>query len=130
MLLSAFSKIYLLFNTPYKNTIFSVGDHRNFNRNGEAFDKGETFSGIDYNTGIDAVEELKRTLPSIPITMLALKWILMFKEVSCIIPGASNAEQVIKNIEASDVRELKKEELDTIENIYNKRIKNLVHHYW
>ncbi len=113
-----------------KNTTFSSGDHRNFNRNGEAFDKGETLSGVHYNTGIEAVEELKNSFTDIPLTMVALKWILMFDEISCIIPGASKVEQVIANIDAGKIRRLDKNELDIIDQVYNKKIKYLVHHLW
>ena len=72
------------------DTHFAPADHRNFNRNGEAFDKGETFSGLDYNVGLEAVEEIKKLFPDQEnLAPVALRWILMFDEVSCIIPGAS-----------------------------------------
>ncbi len=113
-----------------KNTTFSAGDHRNFNRNGEAFDKGETFSGIDYNTGIEAVEELKKFLPGIDLAQAALKWILMFSEVSCVIPGASKVEHLLSNIQTGDLNDLNIDQLSAIQKIYNSKIKNLVHHLW
>lgn len=113
-----------------KQTTFLPGDHRTFNRNGEAFDKGETFSGIDYNTGIDAVEELKKAFPGENMAQLALRWILSFNEVSCVIPGASSHEQLMANIEASGTPVLTQSQIETVKAIYNKSIKPLVHHLW
>jgi aryl-alcohol dehydrogenase-like predicted oxidoreductase len=121
----------LLTGTFNKNTSFTKGDHRFFNRQGMFFDKGETFSGIDYNTGIEAVEELKSLFPGVDnLAPLALKWILQFKEVSCIIPGASKPQQVISNLETFKTHVLTDVQLKGIEGIYNKRIKPLVHHLW
>ena len=111
-------------------TLFSPADHRNFNRNGEAFDKGETFSGVDYKTGLEAVERLKKELPDREPAMLALGWILMFPEVSCIIPGASRPEQVVENVKASQAEPLGKQELEIIEKVYSSLIKEKVHHLW
>jgi len=112
------------------NTRFSAEDHRNFNRNGEAFDKGETFSGVDYKTGLEAVERLKRELPDREPALLALRWILMFPEVSCIIPGASRPDQVLENVKASQADSLGKKELEIIEKVYSSLIKDKVHHLW
>ncbi|MBN2274448.1 MAG: aldo/keto reductase [Bacteroidales bacterium] len=112
------------------HTKFSPGDHRNFNRDGAAFDKGETFAGIDYNKGLEAVEELKKAFPDTNLAALALRWILMFEEVSCIIPGASKVDQILSNVRATSMDILKKEEMDIIEAIYSSRIKNEVHHLW
>jgi aryl-alcohol dehydrogenase-like predicted oxidoreductase len=113
-----------------KQTSFLPGDHRTFNRNGEAFDKGETFSGIDYNTGVDAVEELKKAFPGENMAQLALRWILSFNEVSCVIPGASSPDQLMANIEASGTPVLTQSQIETVKAIYNKSIKPLVHHLW
>ena len=114
-----------------RNTKFSRGDHRFFNRNGELFDKGETFSGIDYETGLEAVEELKQIFPEHPnLAPIALKWILMFDEVSCIIPGASKKEHVESNNLSLEIPDLTKEQLDAVQFIYENRIKKLVHHLW
>ena len=113
-----------------KNTSFSEGDHRNFNRRGEAFDKGETFAGIDYNAGIEAVETLKQTFPEVTLSALALRWILTFDAVSCVIPGASRVEQVASNVEASQMPRLTPQELSEIDAIYEKHIKPQVHHLW
>ena len=83
------------------STTFNKDDHRTFNRHGEAFDKGETFSGVDYMKGLKAVEEIKKFFPQqTNLAAIALKWILMFQEVSCVIPGASRPDQVYSNISA------------------------------
>jgi aryl-alcohol dehydrogenase-like predicted oxidoreductase len=114
-----------------KSSKFTSGDHRHSNRNGEWFDKGETFAGIDYETGLEAVEELKKIFPGYAnLAPVALKWILMFDEVSCIIPGASRKEQVESNNMSMDLPDLTKQQLDVIQEIYEKRIKKLVHHLW
>ena len=107
------------------------GDHRNFNRKGEAFDKGETFSGIDYETGLAAVEELKQIFPGqTNLAPIALKWILQFDAVSCIIPGASGIAQVDSNVSALSVPDFTAEQLQAIQHIYEKYIKSSVHHLW
>lgn len=113
-----------------KSSQFTKTDHRNFNRKGIFFDRGETFSGIDYNSGIEAVEELKSIFPGEEnLAPFALKWILGFKEISCIIPGASRPEQVFSNLKALDVN-LSESNEKAMNEVYEKRIKKLVHHYW
>jgi len=110
---------------------FEDDDHRKFNRNGEAFDKGETFSGVDFKKSLDAVEELKKICPpDISLTQFALKWILMFKEVTCTIPGAKNVHQVKENVSTSQLKNLSKEIMDKVAEIYSKFIKEDVHHRW
>jgi aryl-alcohol dehydrogenase-like predicted oxidoreductase len=110
---------------------FAKDDHRNFNRHGEAFDRGETFSGVDFETGLSAVEQLKRLVPAgASLAQLALRWILEFPAVTCAIPGAKRAAQVTENIAASDLPRLSKASLNRIEAIYDRRIKPLVQHYW
>ena len=110
---------------------FAKDDHRNFNRHGEAFDRGETFSGVDFETGLSAVEQLKRLVPAgVSLAQLALRWILEFPAVTCAIPGAKRAAQVTENIAASDLPRLSKASLNRIEAIYDRRIKPLVQHYW
>ncbi|SFP96243.1 aldo/keto reductase [Hymenobacter arizonensis] len=112
-------------------TSFSADDHRNFNRNGEAFDKGETFSGVDYATGLEAVEELKAAFPEQPqLAALALRWVLMFDEVSCVIPGASSPEQILSNLQAAELPALSAEQMQKVREIYDRKIKPLVHHVW
>lgn len=121
----------LLTGTYNKQTSFTAGDHRTFNRNGEAFDKGETFSGIDYETGLAAVEELKKIFPGQEnLAALALKWILQFKAVSCIIPGASTPQQAAANLTALQQPELTLEQLQEVNAVYKKYIKPSVHHLW
>jgi len=113
------------------STDFAEGDHRQFNRNGEAFDKGETFSGVDYERGIAAVEALKKVFPGQPnLAPMALKWILQFDAVSCIIPGASNVSQVDSNISAFDIPAITTEQLKAVQDIYEKYIKTAVQHLW
>ncbi|WP_426058977.1 aldo/keto reductase [Hymenobacter sp. B1770] len=112
-------------------TSFSADDHRHFNRNGEAFDKGETFSGVDYAKGLEAVEELKATFPEYPqLAALALRWVLMFDEVSCVIPGASSPEQILSNLKAAELPALSPEQLQKVREIYDRKIKPQVHHIW
>ncbi|MGF2411001.1 MAG: aldo/keto reductase [Ferruginibacter sp.] len=112
-------------------TSFTEGDHRQFNRHGEAFDKGETFSGIDYNTGIAAVEELKKIFPGQDnLAPIALKWILQFDAVSCIIPGASNNNQVDSNLSAFNMPDFTATQLQAVQEVYEKFIKPSVHHLW
>ena len=121
----------LLTGLYHKNTSFEPGDHRHFNRNGEAFDKGETFSGIDYNLGLEAVEALKAIFPDRKnLAPIALQWILQFPEVSCIIPGASKIDHVISNLSVYDLPPLKQEQIDKMNAIYEKYIKQAVHHLW
>jgi len=113
------------------DTTFARDDHRNFNRQGEAFDKGETFAGVDFTTGLAAVEELKKLFPGdFSLASWALRWILMFPEVSCVIPGASRTEQVEWNVAAADLPALTAEQLDGVRRIYNTSIKPQVHQLW
>ena len=110
---------------------FAKDDHRNFNRHGEAFDRGETFSGVDFKTGLSAVEQLKKLVPSgATLAQFALRWILEFPAVTCAIPGAKRPAQVADNIAASDLPPLSKASLMRIGKIYDDQIKPLVHHYW
>jgi aryl-alcohol dehydrogenase-like predicted oxidoreductase len=110
---------------------FAKDDHRNFNRYGKAFDRGETFSGVDFETGLSAVEQLKKQVPSgASLAQFALRWILEFPAVTCAIPGGKRPEQVTDNISASDLPPLSKASLKRISNIYDNQIKPLVHHYW
>ena len=113
-----------------KESVFSKDDHRNFNINGAAFDKGETFSGIDYAKGLEAIEEVKNIFPNQDLAAIALKWILMFKEVSCVIPGASTPEQALSNLKAMNLPDLSIEEMDAVKAVYEKFIKNPVHYKW
>jgi aryl-alcohol dehydrogenase-like predicted oxidoreductase len=110
---------------------FASDDHRHFNRHGEAFDRGETFSGVDFDTGLRVVEELKPLLPAkVSLAQFALRWILEFPAVTCAIPGAKRAAQVAENIGASDLPPLSKAGLRRVGQLYDGQIKPLVHHYW
>jgi aryl-alcohol dehydrogenase-like predicted oxidoreductase len=110
---------------------FAPDDHRAFNRHGEAFDRGETFSGVDYQTGLQAVEELRALLPEgMSLVQLALRWILMHDAVTCAIPGAKRPEQVEENVSASDLPDLPEDVMRRIEDLYKGKIRPLVHHYW
>lgn len=113
-----------------KETTFSKEDHRNFNRNGEAFDKGETFSGIDYEKGLAAVEELKKLFPDVELPLVALKWILDLQEISCVIPGASKPEQIIKNLKVTEIDKLTHEQIAAIKKVYDDYIKPDIHQRW
>ena len=110
---------------------FAKDDHRNFNRHGEAFDRGETFSGVDFETGLKAVEQLKALVPSgVSLAQFALRWILEFPAITCAIPGGKRPVQVADNLAASDLPPLSKASLKQISKIYDDQIKPLVHHYW
>lgn len=114
-----------------QNSTFAAGDHRQFNRNGEAFDKGETFSGVDYETGLQAVAALQQILPAdLSLVHAALKWVLMHEAVSCVIPGASRPEQVVSNLQALDLPDLTSEQLAGIREVYDTYIKDPVHWLW
>jgi aryl-alcohol dehydrogenase-like predicted oxidoreductase len=110
---------------------FSADDHRSFNRNGEAFDKGETFSGVDYATGLRAIEELRPLVPpGATLAQLALRWITMFPAVSCAIPGAKNPTQVAQNVAAADLPPLDPTTLAAVTAVYDHHIRDLVHPHW
>ncbi|MGJ5643304.1 aldo/keto reductase [Formosa sp. S-31] len=114
-----------------KQTTFGPDDHRTFNRNGDAFDKGETFSGIPYDLGLKAVDELKALFPNNSnLAPIALQWILKFPEISCIIPGASKAEQVLSNLSALNLPELSETQFNEMNRIYDQYIKPEVHQLW
>ena len=110
---------------------FGPDDHRDFNRGGEAFDRGETFSGVDYETGLQAVEELRTLVPAgMTMAQFALRWILMFDAVTCAIPGAKRPGQVEDNVRAADLPRLTDVTMQAIDQLYQERIRPLVHHYW
>jgi len=121
----------LLTGKMTRRTQFSPDDHRKFNRQGEAFDRGETFSGVDYDTGLKAVEELKRLVPNgATMTQFALRWILMHDAVTCAIPGAKHPDQAEQNIRASSLPRLSRATMVKVEAIYSKYIRQQVHHRW
>jgi len=110
---------------------FTSDDHRAFNRDGEAFDRGETFSGVDFATGLKAVEQLKQICPpGMSLTQFALRWILMFDAVTCAIPGAKRPSQAEENFAAADMPALSDEVMKQASAIYEECIQGLVHHFW
>jgi aryl-alcohol dehydrogenase-like predicted oxidoreductase len=110
---------------------FEANDHRVYNRAGESFDRGETFSGVDYAIGLQAVEELKAICPAgMSMTQFALRWILMYDAVTCAIPGAKRPAQVNENFTSADLPPIPAETMDKVRSIYDKHIRSLVHHYW
>lgn len=110
---------------------FAADDHRSFNRRGESFDRGETFSGVDYDQQLEAVEEVRALLPpGMTMAQFALRWILMSDAVACAIPGARNVSQVEENLAASSLPSLSDDVLQKAARIYQERIRPLVHHYW
>jgi aryl-alcohol dehydrogenase-like predicted oxidoreductase len=121
----------LLTGKMKRDTAFADDDHRKFNRHGESFDVGETFSGVDYDTGLDAVEEIRPMVPEgATMAQLALRWILMFDAVSCAIPGAKNRQQAVDNAKAADLPPLSDADMAQIEAIYDDKIRGLVHQRW
>ena len=112
-------------------TEFPQADHRHFNRDGAGFDRGETFSGVDYQTGLAAVERLRLLVPAgITLAQFALRWILSFEAVSCVIPGAKRPEQVAENAQAADLPPLDAATLEAVQQIYDATIRPLVHQRW
>ncbi|MEX0844228.1 MAG: aldo/keto reductase [Balneolaceae bacterium] len=114
-----------------KDTTFNENDHRNFNRDGSAFDVGETFSGIPFEKGLEAVEKIKNILPDdINLVHLALRWVLMRDEVSVVIPGASSVEHVKSNLAAAEMSDIPENIMKEIDRVYEADIKPLVHQRW
>jgi len=114
-----------------RNSTFATDDHRNFNRHGEEFDRGETFSGLEYERGLDAVDALRPLVPpGHTMAQMALRWILMFSEVTCAIPGAKRPAQVQENIAAADLPPLPEDTVRRIRELYDRDIRPHVHQYW
>ncbi len=113
------------------DTPFEPDDHRAFNRQGEAFDRGETFSGVPFTLGLKAVDVLRSlTPPGATMAQMALRWILMFPEVTCTIPGAKRAAQVEENVRAADLPLLSDETMKQIRTVYDTLVRDEVHHRW
>jgi len=109
-------------------TKFPADDHRNFNRQGQAFDVGEPFSGVNLETGLKAVEELKTIVPQgATLAQIALRWILMFDSVTCAIPGAKRPEQVDENVKAAVLPPLSTETMSKVQAIYDRLIRPQLH---
>ena len=114
-----------------RDSTFAQDDHRNFNRHGEMFDVGETFSGVDYDLGLQAVDELRRWVPAgTSMPQFALRWILMFDAVTCAIPGGKRPDQVTDNCRASDLPPLSPEAMAAVKRIYDEKIRAAVHSRW
>ena len=112
-------------------TTFTEDDHRTFNRQGEAFDRGETFSGVDFATGLALVEELRPLVPAgASMASFALRWILMNDAVTCAIPGAKRPAQVEENISAAALPALPDATMAAVKQIYDRSLRPLVHQYW
>jgi aryl-alcohol dehydrogenase-like predicted oxidoreductase len=113
------------------DTVFAADDHRQFNRHGEAFDIGETFSGVPYDVALQAVERLRPLVPEgATLVQLALRWILMFPEVTTAIPGARNVRQATENIAAASLPSLSAETMQAVQSIYDDLIRAHIHHRW
>jgi aryl-alcohol dehydrogenase-like predicted oxidoreductase len=114
-----------------KASTFARDDHRRFNREGAAFDKGETFSGVPYDVGLEAVERLRPLVPAgATLAQLALRWTLMFEAVSCAIPGAKTPQQARENAAAADLPPLPPESMAAVKTVYDERLRRLVHGGW
>jgi len=114
-----------------RDTRFQPDDHRVYNRHGEYFDVGETFSGVDYETGLEAVEELRSLVPPhASMAQFALRWILMFDAVTTVIPGSRRVAQVEENVHAGDLPALSEATMEAIRGIYDRHIRSQVHQRW
>jgi aryl-alcohol dehydrogenase-like predicted oxidoreductase len=114
-----------------RGSSFAADDHRAFNRQGQAFDRGETFSGIDYEVGLKAVEALRALVPAgTSMAQLALRWILMSPAITCAIPGAKRPSQVDENVAAADLPAIPDASMAAIRQIYDREIRPRVHHFW
>ncbi len=114
-----------------ENTTFDASDHRTFNRAGEAFDAGETFSGVPFEVGVRAAQELSALVgDDSSLAQFALRWIIDQPGVSTVIPGARNAEQVSANVAAADLAPLRAEQLAGVRDVYDRVIREHVHDRW
>jgi aryl-alcohol dehydrogenase-like predicted oxidoreductase len=121
----------LLAGKMTRTSTFAPDDHRTFNRRGEAFDRGETFSGLDFEKALAAVDKLRPFVPKgATMAQLALRWILMFDAVTCAIPGAKRTQQVDENVAAASFPPLDAPTMTEIRNLYDREIRSQVHHYW
>ena len=121
----------LLTGKMSRDTKFEANDHRNYNVQGASFDRGETFAGVDFESALNAVKELRALVPQDwTMTQFALRWILMFDAVTCAIPGGKRPVQVQENCAAADLPALSKETMARVREIYETKIRDSVHHYW
>jgi aryl-alcohol dehydrogenase-like predicted oxidoreductase len=113
------------------DSAFAADDHRHFNRQGEAFDQGETFSGVPYAVGLEAVERLRALVPrGSTLAQFALRWILMFDAVTCVIPGAKTPQQAIDNAGAARLPAFPEDLMQACRSVYDELIRPHVHHRW
>jgi len=114
-----------------RTSTFDADDHRTFNRHGEAFDRGETFSGVDYELGLSVVDDVRPLVPSgITLAQTALRWTLMFDAVTCAIPGAKTPKQVQENVSAADMPPLPADTMAAVQALYDIRLAPHVHQRW
>lgn len=112
------------------DTVFGPKDHRSYNRDGASFDKGETFSGVPYELGLEAVEALKQLFGTDQLAPIAIRWVLMHPEISVVIPGASRASQVLDNVRAAQLPPLTQEQMEAAERIYDRYLRQIIHPQW
>lgn len=121
----------LLTGTIDADDEFAEDDHRNYNREGEAFDRGETFAGVPLEEGVEAVEELEPSVPDdATMAQFALRWILSFDAVSTVIPGSTNPEHIEQNVAAADLPAPDDTQHRAVRDVYDRRIAPAVHHRW
>jgi aryl-alcohol dehydrogenase-like predicted oxidoreductase len=114
-----------------EHTVFAADDHRNYNRHGEAFDVGETFAGVPYEVGVQAARELRPLLdPGVTLAQFALRWVIDQPGVSTVIPGARSPEQVRQNVSAASLPPLRQAQLDGVQAVYDRMIREHVHAHW
>ena len=113
-----------------RDTAFGPKDHRSYNREGAAFDKGETFSGVPYELGLEAADELKKVFGTDALAPIAIRWVLMHPAVSVVIPGASRAAQVTDNVKAADLPALTDAQMQAVTDIYDKYLRAIIHPQW
>ncbi|WP_207588939.1 aldo/keto reductase [Halomontanus rarus] len=114
-----------------EDTEFPEDDHRNYNRDGDAFDVGETFAGVPYEVGLEAVDALRPTVPEEwTMAQFTLRWILDHDAVSTVIPGSTSPDHIEQNVAAAGLRELSEGERDDVEAVYDEFVREHVHHRW
>ena len=113
-----------------RDTVFGPKDHRSYNRDGAAFDKGETFSGVPYEIGLEAVDALKNLFGTEDLAPLAIRWVLMHPEISVVIPGASKASQVVSNVRAAELPPLTEPQMKGVREVYDRYLREIIHPQW
>jgi aryl-alcohol dehydrogenase-like predicted oxidoreductase len=121
----------LLTGKPRRDSTFAADDHRHLNRQGEMFDKGETFAGVPYEVGLEAIERLRPLVPAgASLTQVALRWILMFDAVTCAIPGAKTEQQARDNVRAAELPSIDEKTMTAVGRVYDELIRPHVHGNW